>query len=180
MKWLPSPSPFSWPDIVSALSYGHRFPSSTAAVRSSSAPSSYIWFISSQFTALTVTNLSSTGLRSGHRCLQEYRNPSYPPLSWRDICSCTAVQRRVRCHLFLSSFPAHRTSSALIADVWGPKERGVALAAFVVAPFAGPGIGPTIGGYIVQSGAHWRWVLWVVVFLVSLLQLSRTNLLILL
>jgi len=39
------------------------------------------------------------------------------------------------------------------------------LAAFVVAPFAGPGIGPTIGGYIVQSGAHWRWVLWVVVFL---------------
>ena len=60
-------------------------------------------------------------------------------------------------------------SSALIADIWGPKERGVALAAFVVAPFAGPGIGPTIGGYIIQSGAHWRWVIWVVVFFVSLL-----------
>lgn len=71
-------------------------------------------------------------------------------------------------HPFLPcSHPTRHATSALIADLWGPKERGVALAAFVVAPFAGPGIGPTIGGYIIQSGAPWRWVLWVLAIFVS-------------
>jgi len=53
-------------------------------------------------------------------------------------------------------------SGALISDVWGPKERGTALAIFTVAPFAGPAIGPTIGGYIYEAGISWRWAFWVI------------------
>ncbi|KAH0838209.1 major facilitator superfamily domain-containing protein [Lanmaoa asiatica] len=45
-------------------------------------------------------------------------------------------------------------SGALISDIWGPKERGAALAVFTVAPFAGPGIGPLVGGYLYQAGVR--------------------------
>ncbi|KAI9461803.1 MFS general substrate transporter [Boletus coccyginus] len=51
---------------------------------------------------------------------------------------------------------------ALISDIWGPKERGAALAVFTVAPFAGPGIGPVVGGYLYQAGISWRWAFWII------------------
>ncbi|KAH0838213.1 major facilitator superfamily domain-containing protein [Lanmaoa asiatica] len=51
-------------------------------------------------------------------------------------------------------------SGALISDIWSPKERGAALAVFTVAPFAGPGIGPLVGGYLYQAGVSWRWIFW--------------------
>lgn len=37
-------------------------------------------------------------------------------------------------------------SGGVIADIWGPKTRGDAMAIFSIAPFAGPAIGPIIGG----------------------------------
>lgn len=64
-------------------------------------------------------------------------------------------------------FSPHCTLSALISDIWGPKERGAALAVFAVAPFAGPGIGPIVGGYIYQAGVSWRWVFWILAIFVS-------------
>ncbi|KAG1767264.1 major facilitator superfamily domain-containing protein [Suillus occidentalis] len=45
-----------------------------------------------------------------------------------------------------------RVFSALISDIWDAKERGTALAIFTVAPFAGPGIGPVVSGYVVLAG----------------------------
>ncbi|KAF8140369.1 major facilitator superfamily domain-containing protein [Boletus edulis] len=53
-------------------------------------------------------------------------------------------------------------SGAMISDIWGPKERGAALAIFTVAPFAGPGIGPIVGGYLYQAGVSWRWAFWII------------------
>lgn len=35
------------------------------------------------------------------------------------------------------------------------------MALFTVAPFAGPALGPIVGGYISTSGADWRWLYWV-------------------
>ncbi|KIK50280.1 hypothetical protein GYMLUDRAFT_51297 [Collybiopsis luxurians FD-317 M1] len=52
-------------------------------------------------------------------------------------------------------------SGALISDIWDAKSRGKALAIFTVAPFAGPALGPTVGGFIYVSGASWRWLFWV-------------------
>ncbi|KIJ68577.1 hypothetical protein HYDPIDRAFT_106784 [Hydnomerulius pinastri MD-312] len=52
-------------------------------------------------------------------------------------------------------------SGALISDIWDAKERGTALAIFTVAPFAGPGIGPVVAGYLVQGGVSWRWLFWI-------------------
>ncbi|WWD22602.1 hypothetical protein CI109_107095 [Kwoniella shandongensis] len=47
-----------------------------------------------------------------------------------------------------------------IADVWGPEERGFAIAIFAAAPYTGPVIGPLIGGFIGKY-AGWRWLYWV-------------------
>ncbi|KAF5373371.1 hypothetical protein D9757_009768 [Collybiopsis confluens] len=52
-------------------------------------------------------------------------------------------------------------SGALISDIWDAKSRGKALAIFTVAPFAGPALGPTVGGFIYVSGTSWRWLFWV-------------------
>lgn len=32
---------------------------------------------------------------------------------------------------------------------------------FTLAPFAGPTLGPIVGGYISTSGTSWRWLFWV-------------------
>ncbi|KAF8560251.1 MFS general substrate transporter [Imleria badia] len=67
-------------------------------------------------------------------------------------------------------------SGAMISDTWGPKERGAALAVFTVAPFAGPGIGPIVGGYLYQAGVSWRWAFWIIAIFagVCLLQIIFT------
>ncbi|KAG7450646.1 MFS general substrate transporter [Guyanagaster necrorhizus] len=52
-------------------------------------------------------------------------------------------------------------SGAIISDMWGDKDRGKALAVFVIAPFAGPSLGPIVSGFISVGGASWRWLFWV-------------------
>ncbi|CAO1618492.1 unnamed protein product [Sympodiomycopsis kandeliae] len=52
-------------------------------------------------------------------------------------------------------------SGGVIADIWDAKTRGDALAIFSLAPFAGPALGPIIGGFIYVSGTDWRWLFWV-------------------
>src|SRR5256885_7454511 len=47
-----------------------------------------------------------------------------------------------------------------LADPWRPKERGVPMAAFSAAPFAGPTIGPLVGGFL-SDAAGWRWLYWI-------------------
>lgn len=49
----------------------------------------------------------------------------------------------------------------MIADVWDVDTRGRALAFFTLAPFAGPALGPVVGGYMEVAGVSWRWTFWV-------------------
>ena len=46
-----------------------------------------------------------------------------------------------------------------LADLWTTEQRGVPMAAFSCAPFAGPAIGPLVGGYL--STLDWRWLYWI-------------------
>ncbi|KDQ16620.1 hypothetical protein BOTBODRAFT_186300 [Botryobasidium botryosum FD-172 SS1] len=52
-------------------------------------------------------------------------------------------------------------SGAVIADVWDAGTRGKAMSIYGVAPFAGPALGPIVGGYMHVAGVHWRWLFWV-------------------
>lgn len=49
-------------------------------------------------------------------------------------------------------------SGAIVADIWDADVRGKAMSFFVLAPFAGPALGPIVSGYIDVGGASWRWL----------------------
>jgi len=52
-------------------------------------------------------------------------------------------------------------AGALLADIWDADRRGIAMSLFSLAPFAGPALGPIVGGFVGASGASWRWLFWV-------------------
>jgi MFS family permease len=35
------------------------------------------------------------------------------------------------------------------------------MAFFVITPFAGPALGPIVGGYVFVAGVSWRWLFWI-------------------
>jgi len=49
----------------------------------------------------------------------------------------------------------------LLADMFGPVDRGIAVAVFASATFIGPVAGPIAGGFIVMSHLGWRWTAWI-------------------
>ena len=51
--------------------------------------------------------------------------------------------------------------SASYADFWDPGRRGNAAAAYSVASFAGPTLGPVIGTFVTESHLGWRWTAWI-------------------
>src|SRR5204862_1676105 len=52
-----------------------------------------------------------------------------------------------------------------VADLMDPDKRGGAMSVFAFGGIMGPMLGPVIGGFIAQ-GLGWRWVFWLVVFMV--------------
>ncbi|KAL7416317.1 major facilitator superfamily domain-containing protein [Mrakia frigida] len=51
-------------------------------------------------------------------------------------------------------------TGGLLGDIFPAEIRGMAISIFVVAPFAGPAIGPIVGGYMGQAGVRWYWLYW--------------------
>lgn len=60
-----------------------------------------------------------------------------------------------------------------LADLWKNEERAVPMAAFSAAPFAGPAIGPLIGGYLANAGG-WRWLYWIQLIMSGIIWLLIT------
>jgi MFS family permease len=52
-------------------------------------------------------------------------------------------------------------AGGLISDIWDSDTRGIAIAFFSLAPFAGPSLGPTVGGFMAVSGVPWQDLFWV-------------------
>ncbi|MCJ1387904.1 hypothetical protein MMC18_000747 [Xylographa bjoerkii] len=69
------------------------------------------------------------------------------------------------CRFFAGFFgsPTLAVGAGTNADLWPPVDRAVATVLFILAPFAGPALGPTIGGYAVQARG-WRWTQWPILF----------------
>ncbi|KAK4629332.1 Major facilitator superfamily multidrug transporter mdrA [Fulvia fulva] len=66
---------------------------------------------------------------------------------------------------FTGIFASSTQSNApgLLADIWGPMERGNAMALFSVMVFVGPALGPVISGFL-QLKKDWRWVFYVLLW----------------
>ncbi|KIW62303.1 hypothetical protein PV04_10488 [Phialophora macrospora] len=58
----------------------------------------------------------------------------------------------------------------VLADVWGPIERGNAMAIFSMMTFIGPAIGPVISGFL-ELKENWRWSFYVLLWLGGATQL---------
>lgn len=52
----------------------------------------------------------------------------------------------------------------VLADIWGPMERGNAMAAFSMMTFIGPSLGPVISGFL-ELKKDWRWCFYVLLWL---------------
>ncbi|GAQ42263.1 MFS transporter [Aspergillus tubingensis] len=78
--------------------------------------------------------------------------------------ACTTAAQDIQTILVLRFFAGAFGSSPLtnaggvVADMFAPSQRGLAMALFASAPFLGPVVGPIVGGFLGMS-AGWRWVL---------------------
>ncbi|KAG8856690.1 hypothetical protein FRB91_000395 [Serendipita sp. 411] len=59
-------------------------------------------------------------------------------------------------------------SGAILGDIWDPETRGTATAIFTLSPFAGPAIGPIVGGAIYLKGISWKWLFWILTIFAGL------------
>ncbi|KAF1849023.1 MFS general substrate transporter [Cucurbitaria berberidis CBS 394.84] len=70
------------------------------------------------------------------------------------------------CRFFagLSGSPALAVGAGTNADLFPPQQRAVAASLFLMAPFAGPSLGPIVGGFVAQYKG-WRWTQWCMLFI---------------
>ncbi|KAJ5279717.1 hypothetical protein N7478_005089 [Penicillium angulare] len=54
------------------------------------------------------------------------------------------------------------TGSGVVADMFAPEQRGLAMSFYSFGPLFGPVLGPVCGGFIAEN-AGWRWVFWILV-----------------
>ncbi|KAG8836048.1 hypothetical protein FRC17_010512 [Serendipita sp. 399] len=59
-------------------------------------------------------------------------------------------------------------SGAILGDIWDAETRGTATAIFTLSPFAGPAIGPIVGGAIYLKGLDWSWLFWILTIFAGL------------
>lgn len=57
---------------------------------------------------------------------------------------------------FFGSAPVTNTGGVL-ADIWAPQQRGVAVVGYAITIVGGPTLGPIIGSAITSSYLGWRW-----------------------
>jgi multidrug resistance protein len=82
---------------------------------------------------------------------------------WNTCCGFATSLSQMLAFRLLAGFgacTADAIAGGLMADIWGPLQRGRAFAVFMAAPLLGPGVGPIIGAYI-SDGISWRWAFWI-------------------
>jgi DHA1 family multidrug resistance protein-like MFS transporter len=75
------------------------------------------------------------------------------------VAPLTCIGGGIALYLVFFSFSWH--DIGLIADIWPPVGRGPATSLFTASVFLGPVLGPIVEGFILQSGASWRWIFWI-------------------
>ncbi|KAJ3714894.1 major facilitator superfamily domain-containing protein [Lentinula guzmanii] len=61
---------------------------------------------------------------------------------------------------FFASSPL-TIGSAILADIWAGKDRGLPSSIFSGSVFLGPALGPLVGGFVAESSLKWNWIFWV-------------------
>ncbi|KAF2029571.1 MFS general substrate transporter [Setomelanomma holmii] len=71
----------------------------------------------------------------------------------------------VICRFFagVAGSPPLAVGAGTNADLFPPRQRAVATSMFLAAPFAGPALGPVVGGFAAQYKS-WQWTQWCMIF----------------
>jgi len=85
------------------------------------------------------------------------------------VATAQNLQTILICRFFIGFFgtAAMAVTPGVLADIFSPKDRGVAVSVYAAAAFIGPIFGPIVGGFIVDSHLGWRWTAWVTLILAS-------------
>lgn len=87
-------------------------------------------------------------------------------IAFNFLCSFTPTFAGLLVGRFLTGVFASSSMSnspGVMADIWGPIERGNALALFATMTLAGPALGPVISGFL-QLKLNWRWSFYVLLW----------------
>ena len=70
------------------------------------------------------------------------------------------------CRFFAGFFgsPTLAVGAGTNADLWPPVHRATATVLFLLSPFAGPTVGPIVGGFAAENKG-WRWTQWPILFI---------------
>ncbi|KGO59539.1 Major facilitator superfamily domain, general substrate transporter [Penicillium expansum] len=63
----------------------------------------------------------------------------------------------------------------ILADIWGPVERGNAMILFATMKFAGPALGPVVSGFV-QLKKTWRWTFYILLWMAGAIELLLVTL----
>lgn len=63
----------------------------------------------------------------------------------------------------------------ILADIWGPVERGNAMILFATMTFAGPALGPIVSGFV-QLKEIWRWTFYILLWMAGVTELLLVTL----
>ncbi|KAK4956125.1 hypothetical protein LTR66_013373, partial [Elasticomyces elasticus] len=67
------------------------------------------------------------------------------------------IQLISKCGSPSARLPNFRQAGCMLADLFGPVDRGIAVAISATSTFIGPIAGPLVGGFITMSYLGWRW-----------------------
>ncbi|ERS96341.1 MFS transporter, DHA1 family, multidrug resistance protein [Sporothrix schenckii 1099-18] len=78
------------------------------------------------------------------------------------VATAKDLQTVLICRFFAGFFGACPLAvvAAIFSDMFNNRTRGIAITIFSIAVFAGPLLGPFIGGFITQSYLGWRWTMY--------------------
>ncbi|MCJ1405835.1 hypothetical protein MMC11_009065 [Xylographa trunciseda] len=85
------------------------------------------------------------------------------------------IQSLLVFRFFASAFGSSSMTNGggVITDMLTKEQRGVAMGAFVTAPFLGPALGPIAGGFLVETQG-WRWILGLIAILAGVVWIATT------
>ncbi|KAJ7739380.1 major facilitator superfamily domain-containing protein [Mycena metata] len=76
------------------------------------------------------------------------------------ICAVSTNLPMLLVFRFLTGVSASNTCGGTIGDLFGPHQRGKAMALYGLAPISSNALSPVIGGYVI-FGLGWRWAFWI-------------------
>ncbi|SPO04996.1 related to multidrug resistant protein [Cephalotrichum gorgonifer] len=94
-------------------------------------------------------------------------------LLFNTVCEWSTSKQQMLAFRFLGGIGASAPQAlggGVLSDCWRAEERGRASAAYSLAPFLGPAIGPIAAGYMTQY-LNWRWIFWTVSIADALVQI---------